>query len=381
MTGKFPTCVLMLQVPPSQVDVNIHPAKAEVRFSQEKAVMESIFFAVKNALMQNGLIYEFQMEKVSQKDWEADPAPQADYVQPTLPIQASSEIASPSSAASAVVSESSASFSSPQRAETPSPLAAVRLDTTTQIRALPEEPEQVQTAPRSEKISSDTLSGYHFLNASSFQAKAAPVPSVSEKENRGEEPLPSKKVRVLGEVFQNYILAELDGEEKLLIFDKHAAHERVIFERLQSGATKQTSQMLLKPGEIVLSMEEFTAVQENLERLESMGFSFDCSTPPTLQTLAVPSFVLELNIDEVISEIAHNLALGKADPQAHRFQDMLHSIACKSAIRSGDHTSLLELQKLAQEVWDNEAIRHCPHGRPVMFVIRKYDLEKQFRRT
>ena len=86
-------------------------------------------------------------------------------------------------------------------------------------------------------------------------------------------------------------------------------------------------------------------------------------------------------MDEVISEIAHNLMLGKADPQLHSFQNMLHTIACKSAIRAGDQTSLPELQKLAQEVWENENVRHCPHGRPVMFVIRKADLEKQFRRT
>ena len=188
------------------------------------------------------------------------------------------------------------------------------------------------------------------------------------------------KIRVLGEIFENYIIAEGVGEDKLLIFDKHAAHERVLFEQLRSGASKQTSQMLLSPSETLLSMEEFSAVQENLPRLAEMGFAFDCSTPPQLRATAVPSFVLPLNIDEVVTEIAHNLVLGKRDPQVHTFNDTLHTIACKSAIRSGDHSTIQELQKLAQQVWDDENIRHCPHGRPVMFVIRKYDLEKQFRR-
>ena len=154
----------------------------------------------------------------------------------------------------------------------------------------------------------------------------------------------------------------------------------MLFEQLRSGAAKLTSQMLLRPSETLLSMEEFSAVQENLPKLAEMGFAFDCSSPPQLRATAVPSFVLPLNIDEVVTEIAHNLVLGKRDPQVHTFNDTLHTIACKSAIRSGDHSTIQELQKLAQQVWDDENVRHCPHGRPVMFVIRKYDLEKQFRR-
>lgn len=371
MVGKFPTCVLMLQMPSAQVDVNIHPAKAEVRFSNEKAVMDALFFAVKNALMQNGLIYEFQMARVPQKDWTAPEQSAENLVQPPLETIPSTAEEEP-----AVQMPSALSPAKP----VVTPLTAG--GTAVRVPCPPQKPDQQplhmekadQVLPTPEDAA---LEGkYEFLDAQSFVRETAP-PAAPNVETASQ---PSA-IHVIGEVFENYIFAEIPAEEKILLMDKHAAHERVIFEQLRSGESKQTSQMLLRPSEVLVSMAEFSAVQENIVRLEEMGFSFDCSTPPKLRMLAVPSFALSLNIDEVVSELAHNLMLGKRDPQVHTFQDTLHSMACKAAIRSGDHTDLRELQKLAEEVWKNDAIRHCPHGRPVMFVIGKQDLEKQFRRT
>ncbi len=384
MVGKFPTCVLMLDVPPPQVDVNIHPTKAEVRFSQEKAVMDCLFFAVKNALMQNGLIYDFQMERAVQQDWTKPEHSDPEFVQPVLPQTTETPQDAPpppfhrDSVSPLVSPQASISVQTHRRpAETQRPMAA-QSAAQTQRTETPPQTEPAAKAPEAPpKDVPESLGAYHFLSQSSFVASPKPdAPPVSATPQK-----PQGKLRVLGEIFQNYILAECDEPEQLLIFDKHAAHERVIFEQLQSGASKQTSQMLLRPIETLLSMDEFSAVQDHLEQLDAMGFSFDCSTPPRLLTRAVPAFVLEMNMDEVIAEIAQNLMLGKADPQIHAFQDMLHTIACKSAIRAGDHTSLPELQRLAQQVWEDEHVRHCPHGRPVMFVIRKSDLEKQFRRT
>lgn len=377
MVGKFPTCVLMLQVPPEHVDVNIHPAKAEVRFSDEKSVMNSLFFAVKNALMNNGLIYEFQMDHVPQQDWTAQLEVQQEFVQPAIPetnVISEPEIVLPPVA------------STEKKKEIVSPLVHTAPATLAVQQAVPLETLQcAQTAKDSEvyeKVSSDSSTAvklpekkYTFLSDKAFSERSMPI-----SETQSVKLPKSPQIRVIGEIFENYIIAEISDKDELLIFDKHAAHERVIFEQLKSGTAKQTSQMLLRPSETLLSMEEFSAVQENLPRLSEMGFTFDCSTPPRLRASAVPSFVLPLNIDEVITEIAHNLVLGKRDPQVHTFNDTLHTIACKSAIRSGDHSTIPELQKLAQQVWEDENIRHCPHGRPVMFVIRKYDLEKQFRR-
>lgn len=329
--------------------------------------------------MQNGLIYDFQMERAVQQDWTKPEHPDPQFVQPALPKTTETppdespppsyrDSVSPLVSPQALISvqahrkppETHRSAPPPVRTETP--------PQTDQTAQAPEAPQ---------KDMPESLGAYHFLSQSSFAAnpkpEALPPSAVPQK--------PQGKLCVLGEIFQNYILAECDEPEQLLIFDKHAAHERVIFEQLQSGASKQTSQMLLRPIETLLSMDEFSAVQDHLEQLDAMGFSFDCSTPPRLLTRAVPAFVLEMNMDEVIAEIAQNLMLGKADSQIYAFQDMLHTIACKSAIRASDHTSLQELQRLAQQVWEDEHVRHCSHGKPVMFVIRKSDMEKQFQRT
>ena len=349
--------------------------------------------------MQNGLIYDFQMERVPQRDWTAQEDPQPQFVQPELPQTSQQPTASVPKEVSAIRREivaplvsAQTSFSVGQDQLTENKIASfaqagseehsqdITVSKIPQLNPVEKKQPSATTSetPQQREIWDNIPGEFRCLRQSAFVQKPK-VEAVSELVSSQKKT--SGKLRVLGEIFQNYILAECDDPQELLIFDKHAAHERVIFEKLRSGASKQTSQMLLKPVETLLSMDEFSAVEENQERLEEMGFCFDCSAPPRLYTKAVPSFVLEMNMDEVISEIAHNLMLGKADPQLHSFQNMLHTIACKSAIRAGDQTSLPELQKLAQEVWENENVRHCPHGRPVMFVIRKADLEKQFRRT
>ena len=112
----------------------------------------------------------------------------------------------------------------------------------------------------------------------------------------------------------------------------------------------------------------------------STDFAVDFSQRPYVLTTAAPVFFEGLNLDELVQEIAHNLFLGKINPQAHILDDMLHEMACKSAIRANDRNSIEELQALAERVCGDESIRHCPHGRPVMFTMTKYNLERQFRR-
>ena len=187
------------------------------------------------------------------------------------------------------------------------------------------------------------------------------------------------RICVIGEVFRNYILAETEGQ--MLIFDKHAAHERVLFERLKSGRAQQYRQMLMTPARTLLASDEIDALQNHTELLLKMGFSFDFSELPYVRTTGVPTFALELNLDEIVTEIAQNLVLGKTNPQLEYLDDTLHTIACKAAIKANDKNDLSELQKLAEEVYNDERIRHCPHGRPVMFVVTKHELEKQFRRV
>ena len=382
MTGKFPTCVLMLEMLPVDLDVNVHPAKAEVRFTSEKNVADSLFFAVKNALLENGLIYEFQFRHNAQ-DWTKQPAVSTPIQQPTLPH----------------LKEPSDPFASKAEPEVESPPPPQTIYPTqyhydigeTMAALMPEEtrPAALEN-PQAEHIESELELGQNAEfepqpEATALPETILPLPTAT-PEPSVPESLPEKQtilpeIRVIGEVFQNYILAEIPAEQKLVIFDKHAAHERVIFERLKSGAAKQYQQLLMQKTETLLPMDEFALMQEQTEQLENMGFSFDFSNPPFLRTTAVPTFLQSLNIDEIVTEIAHNFALGKINPQTAYLDDLLHTMACKAAIKAHDKNDLAELQELAQIVYADEQVRHCPHGRPVMFVIKKYELEKQFKRV
>ena len=382
MTGKFPTCVLMLEMLPVDLDVNVHPAKAEVRFTSEKNVADSLFFAVKNALLENGLIYEFQFRNNAQ-DWTKQPAVSTPIQQPTLPH----------------LKEPSDPFASKAEPEVESPPPPQTIYPTqyhydigeTMAALMPEEtrPAALEN-PQAEHTESELELGQNAEfepppEESALPETILPLPTTT-SEPSVPESLPEKQtilpeIRVIGEVFQNYILAEIPAEQKLVIFDKHAAHERVIFERLKSGAAKQYQQLLMQKTETLLPMDEFALMQEQTEQLANMGFSFDFSNPPFLRTTAVPTFLQSLNIDEIVTEIAHNFALGKINPQTAYLDDLLHTMACKAAIKAHDKNDLAELQELAQIVYADEQVRHCPHGRPVMFVIKKHELEKQFKRV
>ena len=358
MTGKFPTCVLMLEMLPVDLDVNVHPAKAEVRFTSEKNVADSLFFAVKNALLENGLIYDFQFRHNAQ-DWTKQPAVSTPMQQPTLP-----HLKEPSDP---FASKAEPEVESPPPPQTIYP-TQYHYDIGETMAALM--PEETRPAALENPQAEHTKSELELEQNAELEPQseatalpetilplptATPEPSVPESLPEKQTILP--EIRVIGEVFQNYILAEIPAEQKLVIFDKHAAHERVIFERLKSGAAKQYQQLLMQKTETLLPMDEFALMQEQTEQLENM------------------------NIDEIVTEIAHNFALGKINPQTAYLDDLLHTMACKAAIKAHDKNDLAELQELAQIVYADEQVRHCPHGRPVMFVIKKHELEKQFKRV
>ena len=382
MTGKFPTCVLMLEMLPVDLDVNVHPAKAEVRFTSEKNVADSLFFAVKNALLENGLIYEFQFRHAAQ-DWTKQPAVSTPMQQPTLP-----HLKEPTDP---FASKAEPEVESPPPPQTIYP-TQYHYDIGETMAALM--PEETRPAALENPQAEHTESELELEQNAKFEPPPEesalpetilPLPTTT-SEPSVPESLPEKQtilpeIRVIGAVFQNYILAEIPAEQKLVIFDKHAAHERVIFERLKSGAAKQYQQLLMQKTETLLPMDEFALMQEQTEQLANMGFSFDFSNPPFLRTTAVPTFLQSLNIDEIVTEIAHNFALGKINPQTAYLDDLLHTMACKAAIKAHDKNDLAELQELAQIVYADEQVRHCPHGRPVMFVIKKHELEKQFKRV
>ena len=394
MTGKFPCCVMMIDLPPAEMDVNIHPAKAEVRFTNEKNVADAIYFAVKNAFMEAGLIYDFELKRKvdwTEKPVEEEPVKQEQFI--FTPIDKIAETEQKMAEKAPVPAPAEPVVTAPAPAPVPKedntepetadikpfeaysrPSAPIPAPEPAEVRVPePVKPEPtVQEAPGPEKVE-----GFSYINSASLQRAAEPEkPAVSEESEWTKKP----EISVIGEIFGVYIIAETT-DKKMVMIDKHAAHERIIFEDLKRRNCRQYSQMLMTGVKVLLAGDDFSALESNTEMLADMGFSFDFSQRPCVVATAVPTFIMELDMEEVIAEIAENLRMYRHDPQSHTLDDMLHTVACKSAIRGNDKNTREELQALAERVYGDDTIRHCPHGRPVMFIMNKSNIEHQFGRA
>ena len=355
MTGKFPACILTISVKPSTVDVNIHPSKAEVRFSDEKKISDSVYFAVKNALLDTGLTYEFKLKNTDEIPAEPEKNFGSIFTKPEDIEKAEQKL-------SEQPAESNNISKIPFRYEENN--IDVKRTVNKDVFIEPEEDTDIP----------EKLEGFSYINSTSFEHSE--IPPVQEKLPEFKET--EKKIYVIGEAFKNYIMAEAD--DNIIMIDKHAAHERVIFERLKNQNCRQYMQMILSENKILLSDEEFSEMETNSERLGNMGFLFDYSQKPYIILKGVPDFLKELDMEEIIPEIAENFIQCRHNPEAHAIDDILHTMACKSAIKANDTNDISELQKLAEIVYNDENIRHCPHGRPVMFTMTKNNIERQFRR-
>lgn len=382
MTGKFPACVMLIDLPPATMDVNIHPAKAEVRFTNEKAVSDAVYYAVKNALMAGGLLYEFELKP--RVDWTQKPPEEDKSVQQEFMFTPVEDIEKTEKILTAAKRIEEAVLAAQQAGVVESGTEirpAVAVEEKPSVDTIKEEKAPVQTAVKSEEVPAEPVSGFSYINSKSFMKPEAVVPpeekTVPEKQSEWTE---KPKIRVIGEAFGVYIIAETEDKTMLMI-DKHAAHERIIFEQLKSRNCRQYSQMLMTGIRVLLTADEFSAMETNAELLEDMGFVFDFTERPCVVAKAVPTFIMEQDMEEIISEIADNLRLHRQNPQSRVLDDMLHSVACKAAIRGNDKNDITELQALAEQVYGDEKIRHCPHGRPVIFTMSKSSIERQFGRA
>ena len=391
MTGKFPACVLMLEAPPVTVDVTVHPAKAEVRFSDEKIIFNSVYFAVKNALMESGLIYEFQVKNENAKrlDYKEPFVPekfQQVKLEPEKKALADEVISQQKNEAAEVLVISAEnqenrnydeSLTKPEVKEGKTDVVfSSSKDTYGASERIVFDKSQPQASEICEQQEADEkISGFSYISSAQLKRTEPQIDQSPKEQKESDE---KEEIKVQGEMFGNYIVAQ--SGEKMIIIDKHAAHERIIFERLKRSNTSSDSQLLINSCSILLSGTEFEALNSNNQILENMGFSLDFSAKPYVKLNAVPILLEKLNMDEVIPEIAENLIMNKMSPQTHMLDDILHDLACKAAVKANDKNTAKELQKLAEDVFYDENIRHCPHGRPVMFVLTKREIEKNFKR-
>lgn len=430
MQGKYPGAILRVDMPADLVDVNVHPAKTEIRFARESDVFDAVYRTVRAALAAPGSgECRFDLGHVAKEN--SQPAPQQTTLPGSAPAQSNPQRpavapAQPPQPQKHFNTLSAAEYRALNKLTAPVPartlpgtsgvmeLNSVRAPfnapSTPQFAApaphtaqedlldiLPDLPERQpkaepavttalaqQPAPAQlENIESPELpeeeksaTGLSALpithNAPTAQADIPP-------EQTTFAPAPaSLPLRVVGEVFKTYIITERNNE--LCLIDKHAAHERILFEQLAKDYGSVPSQMLLVPVQVNLSAEEKQALLAHQELLQNSGVEVDDYGGFTVVVRAVPADVPVDDVGDMVLELANHLLNGGRDALREKTEWVLHSIACRAAIKAGDRTTTDEMLALAQKIMDGSVPPFCPHGRPCVLKLTRKELEKQFGR-
>ena len=380
MVGKFPSCVLCVNTDPSQVDANIHPTKTEVRFTNEKIVFDAVYFAVKNALMG----YDESREiKLNTAPARAENIPQPERARTSEPLRTASAQVIEEPPKTMPIPSGRDAVIYPQekreppkftlRQETPQPAQFTQPLPAAEQTYMPELVPAKKPEPKETPLAD--LPGFAFLSEKSFEKKPESVPQEPDPVIPQERP--KEQIRVVGELFKTYIVCE--STEGMILIDKHAAHERVNFERLKKGFDS-SAQLLMQPEEVYLTPEEFNGMSEYADKLAQVGIIMEF-TDGKARVTGLPQMLDKVPPAEIVECIAKIVSQGNTNAEGELFDDMLHTVACKASIRGNEDNDILELQVLAQEVFNNPDIRYCPHGRPVMTQISRKQIERYFGRV
>ena len=380
MVGKFPSCVLCVNTDPSQVDANIHPTKTEVRFTNEKIVFDAVYFAVKNALMGYDESREIKLKTAPAR---AENIPQPERASTSEPLRTASAQVIEEPPKTMPIPSGRDAVIYPQekreppkftlRQETPQPAQFTQPLPAAEQTYMPELVPAKKPEPKETPLAD--LPGFAFLSEKSFEKKPEPVPQEPDPEIPHERP--KEQIRVVGELFKTYIVCE--STEGMILIDKHAAHERVNFERLKKGFDS-SAQLLMQPEEVYLTPEEFNGMSEYADKLAQVGIIMEF-TDGKARVTGLPQMLDKVPPAEIVECIAKIVSQGNTNAEGELFDDMLHTVACKASIRGNEDNDILELQVLAQEVFNNPDIRYCPHGRPVMTQISRKQIERYFGRV
>lgn len=360
MVGKFPGFVLYVSVPFDMVDVNVHPAKTEVRFSDERVIFDAVYSAVKNALNSGDTRPEIKLKAPAFNPFE--------HI--TVNEYKQQKIDTEKTVAEKVYKEE---FSLHNHNKSVNVLRdGTKPSFASKFSFVGADGEK--TEPMTQKEFEEKVITANTATEENIK-KNDNKPQVLVDIIREEEP-EKPDVILIGEAFSTYIVAQMG--DSIFMIDKHAAHERIIFNRLKKEHETQVQQ-LLSPATAMLSGEEYDAVINNIELLLNAGFEVEDLGNSAVAVRTVPSFLVGENIPSLISEIALSL-IKSGTVSTEREDDLFHTVACKAAIKAGMTTSRLEMQNLAETVLNSKDIMYCPHGRPVAYEIKKRELEKQFGR-
>lgn len=354
MIGKFPACVLNITVPANLVDVNVHPTKTEVRFSDERKIYSAVYYAVKSAVEADTQRPQFNLNRVVER--AVPKAVQLEMAEEAPAVKRKPNPDFWTSIKSSDYSKQSVYVSAP---ETENPF--VKSD---------ELPDLIGNIKKTAKT------------AETIASELPPMPQTAPAQEQNKIYFSEEKhedtFRFIGEVFKTYIICEYN--DKFCLIDKHAAHERVLFNKLKKSVNENTKQILLAPVTVMLAKNEYNIVIQNLAVFSSCGFAVEDFGKGTVIVREIPMMIDPSDAEDVVCEIANNLLVGKTDAQTDKIDMILHTTACKAAIKAGNNNSSDELAALARQVLSDNEVRFCPHGRPVLIEMTKYELEKQFGR-
>ena len=368
LKGKFPGCVLHITLPKNTVDVNVHPAKTVVKFQNERAVFDAVHYTVKDLLTAG-----------------ETPKPVQQTFYQSMTVREYRERQTPPPAEKRPLGSYSA-----RPAVDPDAKLPIR-DSVHRPALLPArdpQPAEVRPAPVKAPVPAETIARTEPSAPALVPAEERPAPAeisasvpprntidLPIQQTLTEKPAPW---RMVGEALDTYIICQ-DESENLWLIDKHAAHERLRFNALKERQEPPMSQLLLQPLAVDLEADAYAAALASLSLLEELGFSCEDFGAGTLLVREIPADICPEDAAATIEELAEGLRLGRADPAAAR-DHLLQTMACKSAIKAGMHTSPAELRALVDRVQSGE-IQYCPHGRPVAVKLTRYEIEKMFKRA
>lgn len=390
MIDKFPACVLHIHAPYEAVDVNVHPAKTEVRFANEKRIFEAVYYAVQNAIKAKDTRPQMQFDKLK----AAEPGEEVEQLQlpkkqehfwQRLPVNNDkrTEYVNTTPARRFEKATVSEAFKEPFKKSNieheaftlNSPpannLGSLKEPDSISLRGNPkpvvtEDKKEEKVSPTEKTDDNEVIFDTQLVKADEIR--------VNEENVKPEIP----EYRVIGEAFLTYILVET--EKKLLIIDKHAAHERMLYEQLRAHEKQDSSQLLLTPVAVTLSKEEYSVIIENTELINETGFEVEDFGAGTVLVRSCPMLFENDDVSSIIEELAGYLLNHRQKPVPEKLDWLYHNMACRAAIKGGKYTTDYELHHFVGELLSNDSIRYCPHGRPVMIELTRHELEKQFGR-
>lgn len=426
MIGKFPSCVLNLQISPEAVDVNVHPSKIEVRFINERPVFDTVYHGVKSALLRGDSRKEAvlnhnntvnikplnpfnlankvinkeppkSVQKAPEKPREKSIFDELDLPTKTVKYNKVNKVSDSSSVQKKYMEFLENNKKLSENNQTTNNTVCNNIDNNVINNVSTES--KIET--KMNEVKEDTSLNQEVQKVNPFEELELEKITTEEKKSDIDVVLPTERqtnsssenieiktlidedkqsFRFIGEAMNTYIIVETDNN-KLVLIDKHAAHERIIFEKLKREKGTGSVQLLLIPITVTLEKNEYTVAIEHLDMFKNVGFDVEDFGNGTLIVRSAPSYLRNDDIEDTIIEICGYIAENRKNVMSEHMEWIYHNISCRSAIKAGDSSTAKELIDIAKTVFSDDSIRYCPHGRPVCIELSKYEIEKQFGRA